>query len=128
MKKIIFLLLLSITLILCGCNKKINIQVTEYCGGIYLEDEHSNRKSYDRFYEVIGATGCYLFKDYNDFDNFINENNLLMEKEIESKYSQDFFLDKSMILYFEIDPSSGYSYKFNLYNNKDNILKFEINR
>ena len=127
MKKIIFLLLLLITLILCGCNKKIKIQVNEYSGVIYPKENPSPQNDYKSIYDILGNSGCYFFENYTELDIFLNENGLLISKKIESKYSENFFIDKSLIIYFEVDPSPGYKYTFNL-NNKENILRLEINK
>lgn len=126
MKKITLLLLLLIFTLL-GCKPKIKLEVNECAGGIYPKESSSNPNNHKNIYDVLGDSGCYLFKEYNDFNDFLNENNLLMKKEIESKYSKDFFEDKSLIIYFGIDSTSGFKYKFNL-QIEENLLRLKINK
>ncbi len=127
MKKNTLIILLFLILFLVGCKRKIIFQVNEYDGGIYLNDDSGDFENSKKIYDVLGDTGCYLFKEYTEFDCFLNEHNLLINKKIESKYTKDFFSDKSLIIYFGIDSSSGYKYTFNMYN-EDNILSLEINK
>lgn len=125
MKKTLFLLL--ICFILCGCNNKVKCEINEYVGGIYPKENSSDPKEHKYIYDVLGVSGCYLFKEHNDFSDFLNEYDLLINQKIESKYSEDFFEDKSLIIYFGMDPNPGYKYKFYLYN-EENILRLEINK
>ncbi len=125
MKKILFILL--ICLLLCGCNKKVKCEINECVRGIYPKESIDDSKNHKTIYDVLGVSGCYLFKEHNDFKDFLNEHDLLINQKIESKYSEDFFEDKSLIIYFGMDPNPGYKYKFYLYN-EDNILRLEINK
>lgn len=127
MRKTVFLLLLICLLLCCGCNNKVKCEINEYVRGIYPKEKPSLQNDYKSIYDILGDSGCYLFKEYNDFNDFLNEHDLLIAREIESKYSKDFFEDKSLIIYFGIDPTPGYKYTFNL-NNKENILRLEINK
>ena len=126
MKKITLLLLLLLSFTLLGCKSKIKLEVNEF-EGIYPKENPSLQNNYKSIYDVLGDSGCYLFKEYNDFNDFLNEHDLLIDRKIELKYSKDFFEDKSLIIYFGIDQTSGFKYKFNL-QIEENILRLKINK
>lgn len=126
MKKTLFLLLICL-LLCCGCNNKVKCEINEYARGIYPKENPSPQNDYKSIYDILGNSGCYFFENYTELDNFLYENGLLISERIESKYSEKFFIDKSLIIYFEVDPSPGYKYTFKL-NNKENILRLEINK
>ena len=123
MKKPLFFLLICI--VLCGCNKKIKLEINECIGGIYSKESSGGPNNHENIYDILGDSGCYLFKEYNDFNGFLNEHDLLLNKKNMSKYSQEFFFDKALIIYFRLDSSSGYKYIFNLHSEKK-ILRMEI--
>ena len=128
MKKTFYLFFLLICLLLCcGCNNKVKCEINEYRGGIYPEEEPSYQNDYKSIYDILGYSGCYFFENYTEFDDFLSKNGLMISEKIESKYSEEFFIDKSLIIYFEVDGSPGYKYTFKL-KNKENILKLEISK
>ena len=126
MKKLLSVLTILLCLLLFGCNKKIKCEVNVYRSGINTRDYSIDPVNHKSVYDLLDEK-CYLFKEYEDFEKFINDNDLVLSEEIESKYSKEFFKDKSFILHLGTDPSSGYQYKFNLYK-EENVLKLNIEK
>ena len=126
MKKLAIIICFILCLFTSGCAKKVKCEVDEVSAGIWprysSDDSTTDRKS---IYDVLGFGGCYLFKSYEEFDNILNEYDLVLKEKIASKYTSDFFIDKALIICFGIDPSGGYKWKFNIYK-EDSILKLEV--
>ena len=111
MKKLIILIIIFLNFCLVGCKKSVKYDINEsFCIGT-RETNGGIRKS---LFEIIGSNGCCFFKDYEELEIFLNQYDLMINGELESKYNTDFFNNNYLIIFFSTDSSSGYKYKFNL--------------
>ena len=121
MKKVIFKFAFVVLLLLCsfvakGCYLKSSISINiirEKSTTIATksDEDWKNRKSIN---EVM-IEKCFIFDNYNQLIAFLDENDLkIYNEEYMIKYNEDFFEDKSLIIFHNVDPTSGYQYKFDL--------------
>ena len=93
-KYLLTLLLLSFSIILIGCKKRID--TVEYYGHYCILDFKS-----DGFLSDITGKRCFLIREYDEMNLFFNEYNLRFYdvEKAENKFNEDYFINHALIIY-----------------------------
>lgn len=151
-KKILLLIIMIMCLLLFGCDSEkeyasceiygLNCETNDYYGSISTGEQKNTPVDTNTIYDILGTNKCYFFNEYNEFINFLDKYYLVINDRLKTKYTYDFFINKSLIIYLNVDSSSGYKYKMyfdieedtlelkidRMINNKKNHQDVEINR
>ena len=127
MKKIFVMVMMFCFMFLCvSCqNNKVKFDVFEeqpyYFG---LDFSNMNEMQFD-------GEELKIYKNYSEMiDDLNNKGFNIKENAFSEKYCDEFFENKSLVLYYSIDSSAGYKYTFKSIKIIDNelLLNIEINK
>ncbi len=126
--------------------KKIFVMVMMFCFMFLCVSCQNNKVKFDVFEEDTSLIGLYvsnmnemqfdgeelkIYKNYSEMIDDLNNKGLaIKDNTFSEKYCDEFFENKSLVLYYSIDSSAGYKYTFKSIKiiNNELLLNIEINK